>query len=248
MVPASSGLLNALLPDFERQSGYHVQVSVANQNIYDIARTGGVDLVISHFGFPGAEAFVLDGLGQWPQPIFASQAVILGPPDDPAQIGGAADAVEAFRQIAATKSRFIVNNDPNVKVLVDVMLEAIGRPDRTDWFFDSGLEGADAADRASSERGYTIWGIDPFLLYLKGHPLNLAVLFSNDPILQRIMVSIVVTSKSSGIVNIQGATALQEYLKSAAVQARIRAFRYPGLPQQFWWPEAQHGLPPDKVH
>src|SRR5713226_3449810 len=97
MVPASSGLLNDLLPEFEKQSGYHVEVSVRNQDIYDVARTGAADLVISHYGFPGVEPFVLEGLGQWPRPIFASQAVILGPAEDPAHIRGMTDAVEAFR-------------------------------------------------------------------------------------------------------------------------------------------------------
>jgi hypothetical protein len=72
-------------------------------------------------------------------------------------------------------------------------------------------------------------------------------LISNDPFLQRIMVSIVVTPQTSPSDNIQGATALQEYLVSAAAQARVRAYRYPGFSQQFWWPAAQHGVPPDKM-
>ena len=247
MVPASSGLLNDLLPEFERQSGYHVQVSVTNQTIYDVARTGVADLLISHYGFPGVEQFVLEGLGQWPVPIFASQAVLLGPSEDPANIRGAADTVEAFRRIAETKSPFILNNDPNVKALFDVIWEAAGRPDRGDWYSDSGLEGSEAVDRASSVGGYTVWGIDPFLQYRAGHPLSLEVLLSSDPFLQRIMVSIVVAPKTSPNVNVEGAKALQEYLVSPAAQARVRAYRYPGLPQQFLWPAAQHGVPPGKV-
>jgi tungstate transport system substrate-binding protein len=247
MVPASSGLLDDLLAEFERQSGYQVQVYVTNQDIYDVARTGAADLVISHYGFPGVVPFVLEGLGQWPRPIFASQAVVLGPPEDPAHIRGMTDVVEAFHQIAETQSPFIANNDPNVKVLVDVMWEAAGRPDRSGWYVDSGLEGSDAVDLASSAGGYTVWGIDPFLQYGAGHPLSLEVLLANDPFLQRIMVSIIVTPKTSPSVNILGATALQEYLVSAAAQARVRAYRYPGFSQQFWWPAAQHGVPPGKV-
>lgn len=247
MVPASSGLLNDLLSEFEKQSGYHVQVSVTNQDIYNVARTGAADLVISHYGFPGLEQFVLEGLGQWPRPLFATQTVVLGPPEDPANIRGAADTVEAFRRIAGTKSPFILNNDPNVQALFDLVWEAAGRPDRGDWYSDLGLEGSDAVDSASSVGGYTVWGIDPFLHYRATHPLNLEILLSSDPLLQRIMVSTVVTLQTSPTVNVQGATALQEYLVTPAVQARVRAYRYPGLPQQFWWPAAQHGLPPGKL-
>jgi tungstate transport system substrate-binding protein len=122
-VPATSGLLSTVLPDFERQTGYRVQVLISTQDIYDIARTGAADLVISHYGFAGLEPFVLEGLGQWPHPVFASQAVVLGPPGDPANIRGLTDAIEAFRRIAATQSRYVVNNDPNVKYLTAVLWE-----------------------------------------------------------------------------------------------------------------------------
>src|SRR5260370_37175856 len=82
MVPASSRLLDDLLPEFERQSGYQVQRYLTNQDIYDVARTGAADLVISHYGLPGAEPFVLQALGRWPRRIFASQHGVLGPPPD----------------------------------------------------------------------------------------------------------------------------------------------------------------------
>jgi tungstate transport system substrate-binding protein len=247
MVPASSGLLSDLLTGFEAQTGYHVEVTVVNQTIYDVVRTGTADLVISHYGFPGVDQFVLDGLGIWPRPIFASQAVVLGPPQDPAHVRGMTDVVEALRQIAANKSTYIANNDPNVKVLTDVMLEAIGQPDPSGWYSDSGLEGSDAVDRASAVGGYTIWGIDPYLQYRKGHPLSLDVLISSDPFLQRIMTSIIVTPRISTLANFIGAALLQNYLVSAPVQARVRAYRYAGFSQQFWWPAAQHGVPPDKL-
>ena len=247
MVPASSGLLTDLLSEFEKQSGYRVLVSVTNQDIYNVARTGAADLVISHYGFPGVEQFVLDGLGQWPRPVFANQSVLLGPSGDPAQIRGMTDMVEAFRRIAETKSPFILNNDPNVKALLDVVWEAAGRPDQGNWYSDAGLEGSEAVDSASNVGGYTVWGVDPYLQYRANHPLSLEILLSSDPFLQRMMASIVVTPKTSLNANVEGATALQQYLISPAAQARVRAYRYPGLPQQFWWPAAQHGLPPGKV-
>ena len=90
------------------------------------------------------------------------------------------DTVEAFRRIAGTKSPFILNNDPNVKALVDMIWEAAGRPDMGDWYSDVGLEGSAAVDSASSVGGYTIWGIDPFLQYRAGHALNLEILSPDE--------------------------------------------------------------------
>jgi len=239
-VPFTSGLLNALLPDFQRDTGYRVQVTVRTQDIYEYARTGAADLVISHYGFEGLNTFVLDGLGMWPKPVFASQSAIVGPTADPANVRGASDAVEAFRRIAATRSTFIVNIDPNVGYVTNVLWEGAGRPDRTGWYSEMDLEGNDALESAARLGGYTIWGIDPFLQYQKTHNLPMEILFSSDPLLQRVMTATVVTTKATPDANVNGAVALRDYLVTPASQARIRAFRYPGIDTQFWWPSGQN--------
>src|SRR6266700_2889911 len=59
--------------------------------------------------------------------------------------------------------------------------------------------------------------------------------FLNDSLLQRIMVSIVVKPEKVPGVNIQGATALQNYLLSPVTQARVHNFRLPGIDDQIWW-------------
>ena len=95
--PAESGLLRAILPEFERQSGLRVEV-YSGEDLYDRARNGQADLAISHYGHRDAEAFITDGLGLWPRPVFANQNAIIGPSSDPAHIFGLADAVEGFRR------------------------------------------------------------------------------------------------------------------------------------------------------
>jgi ABC-type tungstate transport system permease subunit len=57
-----------------------------------------------------------------------------------------------------------------------------------------------------------------------------------DPLLQRIMVSVRVMPKKVSGINTRGAMAFQQYLLESKTQARIRAFRYPGIDQQIWWP------------
>ena len=239
-VPVTSGLLNTLLPDFQRDTGYRVQVLVKTQDVYEFARTGAADLVISHYGFEGLDTFVLGGLGMWPKPVFASQSVIVGPRADPANIRGVPDAFEAFRRIAATMSPFIANSDPNVKYATDVFWEGAGRPDRTGWYSDTGLEGNQAVESAARLGGYMMWGVDPFLQYQENHNLPLEILVFADPFLQRVMAATVVTAKVTPDANVNGAIALRDYLVSPAVQARIRAFRYPGVDTQFWWPSGQN--------
>jgi len=54
--PQFSGLLDSLLPDFERQTGIMVDV-YSGSDVYRKARSGQADLVISHYGKKGVERF-----------------------------------------------------------------------------------------------------------------------------------------------------------------------------------------------
>ena len=207
---------------------------------YELARAGKADLVVSHYGHRHAEEFVLGGLGEWPRTIFSNQMALVGPPADPARVRGLTDAAEAFRRIAGSKSLFIANGIDGVRYLAEVLWNAAGRPDRTGWLVDDGLR-KDAAIIAASERGaYTFWGLTPFLRTTKTHQLNLEPLVVGDPLLQRMLVSIIVKPTAVAGVNAEGAEVLQTYLLAPATQARIRDVRYPGAESIAWVPGGRH--------
>lgn len=241
-VPVDSGLLAALLPDFERTTGYRVDVDKKGDQVYDMARRGDADLVLSHYGHHGVDDFMADGLGLWPRAVFANQAVLLGPATDRAGIRGMQDAVEAFRRIAQTKSLFVVNNAPTEKYLGQVLWEAAGQPDRAGWYSDTGSRDQPAIQAAERSEAYVLWGIIPFLKFKETTKSGLETFVLDDPLLQRLMMTIVVNPEKIAGVNAAGAIALQKYLTSAATQARIRAFRYPGVSQQLFWPSARDNI------
>ena len=93
---------------------------------------------------------------------------------------------------------------------------------------------------------YTLWGLDPFRRFQGQRSLLIQVLILNEPLLQRIMASVVVNAERIPGANMEGAQALQRYLLAPATQARIRAFRYPGVEQQVWWPAGGHNIPPER--
>jgi tungstate transport system substrate-binding protein len=234
--PVQSGLLDELLPEFEKQTGYEVQVRPGALDLFEVARRGQADIVISHYGFEEVEAFVQAGFGFWPRAVFSNQSALIGPPGDPALIRGVTSATEAFERIARSESLFVTNDLISLNALVEVLWEGAGRPSRTGWYLDLGLEGPDAMEAASSLGAYTVWGVDPFIRYLQGHPLDLEMLCVDDPLLQRMMVSVVVNPERVPGVNVEGARALERFLLAAATQARIQHFRYPGFDSAFWWP------------
>lgn len=236
VTPIEGGLYGDLLPDFEQRTGYHVQLTGHSPDVYGPARAGKADMVISHYGHKDAEAFVLDGFGSWPETAFFNTMALLGPPSDPATVRGLTDAAEAFRRIATTKSPFVVNNIEGVRYLGDILWNAAGTPDRSGWYQDQGLREHAAVTNAAQQTGYTFWGLSPFLTAQRHGPVALEPMVLEDPLLQRIMVSTRVTAKHVSKVNTRGAAAFQQYLLEPRTQARIRAFRYPGIDQQIWWP------------
>jgi tungstate transport system substrate-binding protein len=137
MVNVPDDVLRPLLPDFQKQTGRSATIVYTGNNPFAVAREGNADLVISHYGHEGVEPFVTDGVGLWPHPVFANQMALLGPPSDPAHVGGLANATEALRRIAATKSRFLVNNSAGAKYLEEIFWTGAGVHEKGDWYSTS---------------------------------------------------------------------------------------------------------------
>ena len=95
----NSGLLKELLPKFESESGYKVQViATGTGKALKLGEQGDVDLVMTHA--PSAEAkFVADGFGVEPRGIMENDFVVLGPKNDPAKIRDSKNAEEAFAKL-----------------------------------------------------------------------------------------------------------------------------------------------------
>ncbi len=229
-------LLPALVETFEKTSTYRVQITTGTQ-VYEQAREGKVDLVISHYGHRDAEAFVLDGLGEWPRMIFSNQMVLVGPPSDPAKVRGLHDLAEAFRRIATTRSPFIVNETEGVRYLTEILWNAIGKPSREGWLIDAHVAKDAAIAEAVARGGYTLWGLTPFLRTVGDRPLEPLVI--DDPLLHRMMVSVLVKPGGERRINTQGALAFQTHLLQPETQAAIRTIHYPGQ-EASWVPGGRH--------
>jgi len=240
--PYYTGLLDALVEDFKKKEQYDVWV-YSGRDVYERARSGIVDMVISHYGKEGIEPFVLEGLGEWPRPVFANQAAVIGPESDPAGIRGMDSAVDAFRKIAASGTPYIVNNTPAFCYFTEVLWQAAGRPEKGDWFVVPRSENTTAVELAQEKGGYIIFGAFPFLRYKDAVKLKMDALVLDDPLLQRVMVSVVIKPDKVPDVNYKGAHAFQKYLLSPRAQVLVRNFRIKGSDSQLWWPAGRHNAP-----
>ena len=241
-----SGLFDVLGRDFQEQTGYQLEVfsgsagtvgdTVGDDDIFVEGPDGVADVLISHYGRKPVQQFVLGGFGLWPVTVFANTMALIGPSNDPANIRGLRDVVEAFRRIAETESPYVSNAIRQAKYLEDIIWEAAGRPPKTAWYIDEGARAGEAVDAAAAIGAYTLWGAFPFLQHQQEFQLDLELMVAEDPLLQRLMVAIAVNPEKFPVRNFEGGQALLRYLLTPAAQARIRAFRIPGVDFQLWWP------------
>ena len=233
------GILPSLVEAFRAETGLNVVVT-STDDPYTPAGQGKHDLVISHFGHRDTEKFVLKGLGRWPRTVFSNQLGLFGPPADPAKVRGLSDLVQAFRRIAQTGAPYVVNETHGIKYLSDIIWRAAGKPVKGPWFIEHGGSKGDAIAFAAEHGGYVLWGLTPFLREQKSTSRRLEALVTADPMLQRVMVSVVVNPERVSGVNAAGAARFQKYLLSPATQARILEIHYPGIEQAVWAPAGRH--------
>ena len=235
--PYQSGLLASLLPDFEKSSGYRVEI-YGGSDVYRQAELGKADILISHYGKAPVEQFVTSGNGTWPQPVFSNQSVLVGPGNDPAKIRGMTDPFEAMRRIVASGSPYVAPSYPVGRYLSELLLAGAGNPERGSWYIETRESKGRAMQFAEDKGAYTIWGSFPFERFRRRHGTSLEVMVSDTAVFHRLMAVIVVSPEKFPGVNAEGARALEAYLLSPATQAAIAAFREEGIDRQTWWPAA----------
>jgi tungstate transport system substrate-binding protein len=132
--PVETGLIPALEEAYLQQTGVTVRhIAAGTGQAIRIARSGSVDLVLGHA--PSLEkAFIADGFGTRRYPLMSNVFVILGPPDDPANIRASTSGADAFRRIAASSSRFVSRGDQSGTHVKELDLwRAAGVPLPAQW-------------------------------------------------------------------------------------------------------------------
>src|SRR5262249_36730835 len=102
-----SGLLDTLVPMFERQTGYTVKtIAIGTGQALALAARGEADVVLAHA--PELEKkYVAEGKMLNRRLVMYNDFVIIGPADDPAGIKNTASAAQALKAIAQTGSRLV---------------------------------------------------------------------------------------------------------------------------------------------
>ena len=233
-----SGLLDALIPMFEKETGYFVKtIAVGSGQAMKMGEKGEADVLLVHS--PDAEKkFMAEGYGINRKLVMHNDFVIVGPPDDPAKIKGSKSAAAAFKKIAATHSLFLSradNSGTNAKE--KKIWKAAGiNPQGQKWYQETGLGMGQTLNVASEKKGYTLTDRGTFLA-LKKH-LGLVILVEGDPLLLNIYHVIEVNPAKWPKVNAAGAKAFSDFMVSKKTQDFIRTFGVKKFGSPLFFPDA----------
>ncbi len=108
---ANSGLYDYLLPIFKQETGITVNVvPVGTGQAIKNAQNCDGDVLLVH-AKPAEEKFVAEGYGVERFDLMYNDFIIVGPPSDPAGIGGMKDATAALKKVAAAEATFASRGD-----------------------------------------------------------------------------------------------------------------------------------------
>jgi tungstate transport system substrate-binding protein len=232
-----SGLLDVILPAFEKQSGYQVQlVSVGSGQALTMAGQGNADVILVHS--PAAEKdFMAQGFGIDRRLVMHNDFVLVGPALDPAGISGKTP-LEALQAIYASEATFVSRGDEsgtNVKELA--LWKAAGlNPAGKPWYLETGQGQGATLSIASEKKGYALTDRGTFLAYRAN--VELEILVEGDPSLINVYNVITVNPEKWPQVNLKGAQAFADFVTSAAGQQIIRTFGAEKYGQPLFYPDA----------
>ncbi len=153
----NSGLLNVLLPPFEKQCNCKVDViAVGTGKALKLGEQGDVDVVLVH-ARALEDRFIENGFGVNRRDVMYNDFVIIGPANDPADLRHAATAADAFRRIAAKHSLFISRGDDSGtdQKEKEIWAAAAIAPSGS-WYRSVGQGMGEAINMATELRGYTL--------------------------------------------------------------------------------------------
>lgn len=259
----NSGLLDVLLPEFERDTGIKVKVFAKGTGaaIRD-GMDGNVDIILVH-AKAREERFVADGYGAYRLGVMHNDFVIIGPITDPAGISGKREAPVALREIAQASAKFVSRGDDSgTHTKEQALWKATGLRLKNQsttivkkgkrrslsflhpvglgvWYLSIGQGMGKTLTYAEEKQGYTLADRGTYLKYKFGRKqgLDLQILSEGDPKLFNPYGIIPISPEKYPHVKFEWADRLAKWLVSPKAQALIAKYKIQG--RQAFSPDAK---------
>jgi len=233
-----SGLLDVLIPIFEKKTGYFVKtIAVGSGQAMKMGEKGEADVMLVHS--PDAEKkFVEEGYGVNRRLIMHNDFVIVGPGNDPAKIRGIKSSAEALKKIAKENALFLSRGDNSGTHAKEKTLwkKAGLNPVGQRWYQETGLGMGQTLGVASEKQGYTLADRGTYLALKKN--IILEILVEGDASLLNIYHVIEVNGAKWPKVNTAGAKAFADFMISEKTQKIIKTFGMDQFGSPLFFPDA----------
>jgi tungstate transport system substrate-binding protein len=233
-----SGLLDVLIPIFEKNTGYFVKtIAVGSGQAMAMGQKGEADVLLVHS--PAAEKkFVAEGYGINRRLIMHNDFIIVGPPADSAKIKGIKSASETFKKMAASNALFLSRGDNSgTHAKEKAIWKAAGiDPEKEKWYQQTGLGMGQTLSVTAEKKGYTLADRGTYLALKKN--LGLDILVEGDAILLNIYHVIEVNPAKWPKVNSAGAKAFADFMVSKETQGIVKTFGVDKFGSPLFFPDA----------
>ncbi len=233
-----TGLLDVLIPIFEKKTGYFVKtIAVGSGQAMTMGAKGEADVLLVH-SQAAEKKFMADGSGVDRRLVMHNDFIIVGPPSDPATIRQSKKAAEGFKKISLSSALFISRGDnsgTNAKEK-EVWKAAGIQPEGQKWYQQTGLGMGQTLAVAAEKKGYTLADRGTYLSMKKN--LGLDILLEGDGVLLNIYHVIEVNHAKWPKVNAAGAKAFADFMVSKQVQGMVKTFGVEKFSSPLFFPDA----------
>jgi tungstate transport system substrate-binding protein len=181
----NSGLLDYLLPLFEKKTGIKVDVvAVGTGAAIEIGKRGDCDVVLVHAKELELKA-VAEGFFVNRHDVMYNDFVIIGPSNDPLKVKGSKKALEAMKRIADGSGPFVSRGDKSGTHTMELGLwKQLGLdPKGKSWYLEVG-QGMEKTQRIADEKkGYTLTDRGTWLATKGKDKLDMVIVLEGDPAL-----------------------------------------------------------------
>jgi tungstate transport system substrate-binding protein len=232
-----SGLLDVLIPLFEKESGFQVKtISVGSGQAMKMGEKGEADVLLVHS--PDAEKkFMTDGFGTTRRLVMHNDFIVLGPATDPAKIKGST-AADAMKRIAQTNSYFASRGDNSGTHAKEKGLwKGAGvNPEGQKWYHQTGLGMGQTLNVAAEKKAYILADRATYLALKKN--LGLEILVEGDGKLLNIYHVLEINASKWPKVNSAGGKAFADFMVTKKTQETIGRFGIEKFGAPLFFPDA----------
>jgi tungstate transport system substrate-binding protein len=244
---ADTGLLDAILPAFEKANNCTVDVvAVGTGQAIEIGRKGDADVLLVH-ARASEDKFVADGFARARYDVMYNDFILVGPTTDPAGAMGKPLAKDAYKAIMDKQALFVSRGDKsgtNTKELSIWSSLAVTPTQDMKWYNSIGQGMGDTLVFANENKGYTLADRGTYLA-MKSKLANLTVIVGGDNLANNRDKDLLnpygvmaVNPDKYPTVNFTVATAFVNWMIAPETQKAIGAFGADKFGQPLFYPSA----------